>query len=246
MKFISIVTYSAFRPVTSGVSSTKKTGPLDSARKGGATDSAKKDIKGKPNEDKEKINYLENKIDYLNNLVSEMKKQLEGKNALQRSNPPESDRTNDKIQFLNQTIAELKENNTRLSSEKMRLEADVQELLNEFSALKEKYEIEVDSKPSGNTGISPNQRLVDVHYLQELEAENKKLTEQQEFSERLEDIEKFKEGVAERDRKITNLQLQLEIYQVIKLPAVILIHNHAYSRKQGEVQMIKHYTMQLN
>lgn len=143
-----------------------------------------------------------------------MKKQLEAKSVSQKSHQPESDRTNDKIQFLNQAISELKEQNNKLKDDKIRAESDLQELLTEFKTLKSKYDNEVESKRGGNAG-APNQTLVDVDYLRALEDQNRKLAEQQEFSERLEDIEKFKDALAERDRRISNLQLQLDMYRVI-------------------------------
>ena len=153
-----------------------------------------------------------------------MKKQSETKLQESKNTQPNADRFNEKILFLNQTIAQLKDENiglknqnAELNGQKVQLEADIQELLAEFAKMKKKYEAELGALVNSSDlsqRIPSNKRLVDVDYIEELEAEIKRLTEQQEFSERLEDIDKYKEVIAERERKISNLQLQLELYQV--------------------------------
>lgn len=177
--------------------------------------SAQKD-KGKIGDEKDKVKHLENKIEYLNNLIMEMKKQSEAKAQEPKASQLSADKSNEKILFLNQTITQLKEQNVQLNEQKIQLESDIQELLTEFANMKKKYETELSSLLSSPEGlqIPPNKKLVDIAYIEELEAEIKRLTEQQEFSERLEDIDKYKEVIAEKEKKISNLQYQLELYQV--------------------------------
>lgn len=145
-----------------------------------------------------------------------MKKQSEAKAQEPKASQLSADKSNEKILFLNQTITQLKEQNVQLNEQKIQLESDIQELLTEFANMKKKYETELSSLLSSPEGlqIPPNKKLVDIAYIEELEAEIKRLTEQQEFSERLEDIDKYKEVIAEKEKKISNLQYQLELYQV--------------------------------
>lgn len=166
--------------------------------------------------DAEKIKFLENKIEYLNNLVTQMKKQGEGKSASQRGKEVEKDKTEEKIQFLNQTINQLKEQNKALEAEKTQSEADMRDLLTEFSLMKQKYEADLEQMAAkiNNMGVPANKKVVDASYIEGLEAEVRKLSEQQEFSEQLEEIEKYREAIAERDKKISSLRLQLEEHQV--------------------------------
>lgn len=91
-----------------------------------------------------------------------------------------------------------------------KVEDDNKELLDINFQLKDKYkEMEAELFKKRKEMLELLDKI-DPDYVEKLENEIQRLKEQNEFSEKLEDIERFKETIAEKEKEIEDLQQQLE------------------------------------
>lgn len=91
-----------------------------------------------------------------------------------------------------------------------KVEDDNKELLDINFQLKDKYkEMEAELFKKRKEMLELLDKI-DPDYVEKLENEIQRLKEQNEFAEKLEDIERFKETIAEKEKEIDDLQQQLE------------------------------------
>lgn len=91
-----------------------------------------------------------------------------------------------------------------------KVEDDNKELLDINFQLKDKYkEMEAELFKKRKEMLELLDKI-DPDYVEKLENEIQRLKEQNEFSEKLEDIERFKETIAEKEKEIEDLRQQLE------------------------------------
>ena len=158
--------------------------------------------------------YLEQKIEYLNSQIMKTRKTIDLKMSENENLVSENAKLKEKMDFLNHTIAQMKEHNQEQLNEfrvtMQKAEDENKELLDINFQLKDNYkELEIDLVKKRKEMIDLLEKI-DPEYVDKLESEIERLREQNEFSEKLEDLEKLKEVIIEKDKQIFGLQTQLE------------------------------------
>lgn len=158
--------------------------------------------------------YLEQKIEYLNGQISKNRKIIDEKTAEYEKLQAQNTKLLEKIEFLKKNQAQMKEDHEKqiaeLKQTVKKAEGETKELFEINFELKDKYkelEIELGRRRKESTEML---KKFDPEYVFKLESEIQHLREQNEFSEKLEDIDKLKEIISEKDAQCENLQKQLE------------------------------------
>lgn len=175
---------------------------------------AKPDISVRESLDEHDPRYLEQKIEYLNTQIVKTRKMIDLKMVENDNLTAENTKLQEKVEFLNHTISQLKEQNQNQINEfkatMRKAEDENKELLDINFQLNDKYkELETELMKKRKEMIDLLEKI-DPEYVDKLENEIERLREQHEFSEKLEDLDKLKEIIAEKDKQIIGLQNQLE------------------------------------
>lgn len=176
--------------------------------------------------------YLEQKIEYLNAQISRTHKLLDSKTLEFENLQEENAKLLEKIEFLNHNIAQQKERNNPPQIAEMKTALHAAEV--EAKALLE-INFELNNKCNeleSELAVKKKEMIdllekIDPDYVEKLENEVERLREQNEFSEKLEDIEKLKDIISEREKQCENLQKELESrFKVtnVVFQAAIVIH----------------------
>ena len=177
-------------------------------------------------------NYLEQKIEYLNNQIAKNRKSMEAQAIEFERLQSENTKLQEKLQSFNKNSVQTKDDNWRQIAELKRAvqtaESETKELLEINFEMKDKYkELEAELVQKKKE-LAELVKKYDSGYVERLENEIQQLRDQNEFSEKLEDIDKLKDIIGEKEMQCTNLQKQLLESKIMKVIVISFQGPHLY------------------